>query len=460
MSLSPEKLDKYLAQFVNKDVKSKAIILIYIYFGSKYIRQYFKKVNDEIKYEEHKITIQTIDDLLGSYFPTEIDQAIIALSIMYQTGWNKETVLALDRNNYEHPLNKSLFKNNPMIISEKQRGQGNNLPYYKPKQIFAFSDKDDRYSAINGVRLALDLSFPLAGLPRESIVIKQHETYNEMFLCIRKKKGWTNAGGGSPRKTGKIANKIPGRFTSISRFAMWKRGIKSFFSEYEIFENGKRLTSADDIKGRLRPTWFLKNKQNKNIALQILSNLQNHSTVETTDIYYDSSGPAMKERRKRLRSELEAVMKLLQEKKFKGILPTGRENVAPQLPFLRIFTIPGHNSPLWGCVDPYEPDWKGSTTIINNGSRCNAVHKCLFCSKVRILEESLPFLMERRSIVENLINQQERVNNYLSEELEIIEYILDNWGDEDALKKAARYHRRNKILLPNDMMSLTVLFED
>ncbi|MFM2595746.1 hypothetical protein AAFX19_23390 [Vibrio harveyi] len=59
--------------------------------------------------------------------------------------------------------------------------------------------------------------------------------------------------------------------------------------------------------------------------------------------------------------------------------------------------------------------------------------------------------------LEELIDDEE---SDLQSELDVIQYILDAWGDENALKSAARYQRRNPNLLPNNLQSLSILFED
>ncbi|WP_171476897.1 hypothetical protein [Acinetobacter lwoffii] len=51
-----------------------------------------------------------------------IDAAAIYLMLAIQTGWNKETILSIDPNNYEHVLSGTLSENqckrplNPMPI--------------------------------------------------------------------------------------------------------------------------------------------------------------------------------------------------------------------------------------------------------------------------------------------------------------------------------------------------------
>ncbi|WKV95518.1 hypothetical protein PYV50_15270 [Pseudomonas sp. H22_DOA] len=45
-------------------------------------------------------------------------------------------------------------------------------------------------------------------------------------------------------------------------------------------------------------------------------------------------------------------------------------------------------------------------------------------------------------------------------EKQIIEYILDQWGDDDAVRLAARYQRKHNPLLPRDLASLRILFDE
>ena len=457
-------IDKNYMNYVNdhfNDVEcnSRALLLIYRYFTSKKFTAIRLAYNKKIKHDDQKVKMPNLNGLLEMYYPRSIDQTAILLFIMYQTGWNKETVMALDKDNYEDKLIGGLWQNNTIIFSEKERGQSNHLNYYNPKTIRAISAKDDKYSALNLIRLALDLSSPLIELPKETILINYVDTYNPIFLAIRKKRGWTNNGGGCS-KSEKAATKLPGRFTSIGKIALYTNGVKAFFKKYPIYENGKQLREADDIRGRLRPTWFAINKEKKNIPLILLQMLQGHTDIETTDVFYDSSAYAMKERYKRLGSELEAVMELFLQKKFKGIIGKKRDFKKEKLT-LRLFIIPSNNVFLWACTNSFKPDWQGSEYIIRNGTKCSSIHKCLFCSRSYICEESLPVLMERLAVIQDRVYEDNFKNNiHLLQEIEIIDEIIDNWDDDFALLKAARYHRNHRIVLPNDMQSLSIFFED
>ena len=96
------------------------------------------------------------------------------------------------------------------------------------------------------------------------------------------------------------------------------------------------------------------------------------------------------------------------------------------------------------------------------GSRCSELPQCLFCSQVCITEDSLPFLMKRLEVLQLELSAliETAFDTPLADELEIIEYIIDEWGDENAVKDAARYLRQHPNLLPPKMNDLSLLFED
>lgn len=48
----------------------------------------------------------------------------------------------------------------------------------------------------------------------------------------------------------------------------------------------------------------------------------------------------------------------------------------------------------------------------------------------------------------------------LSEELDIINYILEEWNDDTALKEAARYLRKHSGLMFDNTQSLSILFAE
>jgi hypothetical protein len=73
------------------------------------------------------------DDMLELYFPSMMDMSVIIMFIMLQSNWNKETVLATDLDNFEHPLTGAMSESQVIIQSEKNRSQGTDKPYYAPK---------------------------------------------------------------------------------------------------------------------------------------------------------------------------------------------------------------------------------------------------------------------------------------------------------------------------------------
>lgn len=81
-----------------------------------------------------------------------------------------------------------------------------------------------------------------------------------------------------------------------------------------------------------------------------------------------------------------------------------------------------------------------------------------------MFEDSLPYLMERRiHVVEIMDDQPPSASDYSSEleiEIALIDDILDNWEDDRAIKEAARYQRRNTPLLPRDLNFLQVILEE
>jgi hypothetical protein len=85
-----------------------------------------------------KVKIPSISEILDLYFPTLIDQTAIVMFLMFQSGWNKETVLALESDEFLHPLNNLLNNSKALIISEKNKSQAKNKPFDKPKPFLNF----------------------------------------------------------------------------------------------------------------------------------------------------------------------------------------------------------------------------------------------------------------------------------------------------------------------------------
>lgn len=393
------------------------------------------------------------DDLLAMYYPSMMDMACIIAFIMLQSNWNKETVLAVDEKSCEHPLTGAMSEAQVLLQSEKNRSQGLDKPYYAPKDIVAVSSKTDRYSSYNLIQLAAALSEPLRRYDYDTIPRGQENLiYNDLFLCIRYYSVWVGRGG---------------RHTSATNNKAFLRGIKDFLIAYPVYENGTRLTSAKQLTKRLRPTWSLFQRKVKGAGLGLLAMQMGHQNTNTTDVHYDSSGAAVQERMKRLRSELEEVMELFLQGKWVGMLGAKKPELPVQLP-LKIFHIPGMEKPLWGCDNQRQPTWPGADVEVKQGDRCYSIRNCLFCKRINLYEDSLPYLIERRIHVTELIDERPEndaeFSDTLDSELSILNYVLDNWDEQDKVVEAARYQRsmqRKSIpLLPRDLTFLQLIFED
>lgn len=387
------------------------------------------------------------DDLLALYFPTMADMSTLIQFMMLQTNWNKESVLALDPENFEHALTGAMNEDYVMLQTEKNKSQGVGKPYFAPKEIVAASTRSDKYSALNLFKLAIQLSKPLKEFEFDYI---RHgmskEDYNPAFLCIRFYADWVKKGG---------------RHTSASNEKAFQQGIKQFLKQYPVYEDGVRLTSGKDLTFRLRPTWVKRQKAIRDISHGLLALFMGHASTVTTDVHYDNSPLAQKERYDRLESELEAILALMFSGQFEGMLGMPPQQVV-QLPF-KIFHIPGMEKPLWACANQRQPAWHGARQRVPEGQRCYVISKCLFCSQCTIFEDSLPYLVERRIHVVELIDDQlssSEYSNNLEIELMKIDSILDRWIEEEAVREAARYQRRNSPLLPRDLNFLQVILEE
>ncbi|WP_122518607.1 hypothetical protein [Pseudomonas viridiflava] len=384
------------------------------------------------------------DALMEMYYPTPLDMTAIVTFLMLQSGWNREVVLALDGENFEHALTGAISESMRVVFSEKNKSQALNKPYEDPKQITANSDRDNPYSIYSLIILAGELSAPLRGIPFDNeLTLKKGDQMNDLFLCLRAWGDWQGNGG---------------RHTSITNPKAYQTAVKAFFDRYPVYEDGRRLAVAGDIGRRLRPTWA--KFQRKTNPLSILSLQMGHESEETTDIFYDSSGQAMQERRMKLRSVLEDVMHLLRTRQFQGLLGEQASLIANTKP--RFFHIPGMQRALWGCRNQGKPSWPGSERQIPAGQKCTAIDKCLGCEQVWITEDSLPFLFERLQHLEEDLEDRDQASYSarLESEKEIIEYLIDSWDDEDAIRIAERYQRKNSPLLPRDLASLRLIFQE
>ncbi|WP_163002412.1 hypothetical protein [Pseudomonas viridiflava] len=392
----------------------------------------------------HKCYTPPWDEVMAKYYPTPLDMTAIVVFIMIQSGWNREVVLAIDGDDFEHPLTGAIHESMRVVFSEKNKSQGLGKPYEDPKQITANSNRDNPYSIYSLITLAGQLAAPLRGIPFDTAVgTKKWVEMNDLFLCLRGWGEWQGRGG---------------RHTSMTNPKTYRTAVAAFLAKYPVYENGRRLSVEGDIGRRLRPTWV--KFQRKTNPLSLLSLQMGHVDEETTDIYYDSSGEAMQERRENLRSALEDIMHLLRTRQFQGLLGEQASLIANAKP--RIFHIPGKERPLWGCRNQAKPSWPGSERQIPSGQKCTAIDKCLGCEQVWITEDSLPFLFERLQHLEDELGDldESSFSARLISEKDIIEYLIDSWDDDDAIRSAERYQRKNSPLLPRDLASLRLIFQE
>lgn len=385
--------------------------------------------------------LMSIDEILALYYPSPVDMTALLLFMMFQSGWNKETTLSLDKDNFEHMLAGTIEEAVKVVFAEKERSQGQNKPFYSAKRINMPTRSDDPYSFYNLIQLAKYLSAPLAGIPFDQIPgTVAEDRMNPLFLCIRPREDWTRGG----------------RLTSIANPKTFVVYVKVFLALYEVIDNGKRLTAAKELTRRLRPTWLLYKKKHNPIAL--LSMSMGHSNRDTTDIFYDNSAAAHMERLQRLRTELEAVMELLRTRKFNGLLSKHAQAQASEK--WKVFHIPGQEKALWACADQTKPDWVGSEIIASTGKKCWSIKECIFCSKLRIFQDSLPYIIELESHISELLESAEGgFTSRHAKVLEALQFILDEWGDEDDILEAAKYRKRHAPLLPRDLDILEIIFE-
>lgn len=390
---------------------------------------------------EESLFLPMVDEVLGYYYPTVVDMTAILLFMMFQSGWNKETALSLDKDNFEHLLTGTIDEAVKVVFAEKARSQGNDKPYFSAKRIEIPTSGDDPYSFYNLILLARHMAAPLTRYPIDQIPVDMTEDQmNPLFLCLRLREDWSRGG----------------RLTSIAHPKTFRVCVQHFLQQYEVVDNGKRLTSASELTRRLRPTWLLYKKRDNPIAL--LSMTMGHESRDTTDMFYDNSAAAHQERLQRLRSELEAIIELLRARRFKGMLSKHAQALASVM--WKVFHIPGKPKALWGCADQTKPNWVGSEIIATTGKKCWKIKECIFCSQLRIFQDSLPYLMERDAHLSELLESGAGgFSSRFVKEQEAIRFILDEWGDYDEIKQAARYRRNNGPLLPRDLDLLEIIFE-
>ncbi|MBF8742126.1 hypothetical protein [Pseudomonas guariconensis] len=396
------------------------------------------------KLNEHTgLYMLSLDEHMALYYPTAIDMAGLASLMMLQSGWNKETVMDVDKDRFEHPLTSTVEESIKIITSEKVRGQGSSVPYLKPKQILAASDSDNPFSSYNLILLAKEFTAPLAPFLNGVVDPLRNRQVNTLFAYVRPWSGWLKADGSTAINTMDYA----------SRFQI---AIKELLANFEVIDNGKRLTSASEVTRRLRATWLFYNAEE--LPFAFLSQLMGHQSRDTTDSSYDNSPQARTRRLKRLRSVLEHIVELLRARKFKGLL--GKRARTQAETKLSIFFLPHLERPLWACSNRFKPDWPGAP-VLAKGVKCDALDQCFFCSRVWILEDSLPYLIERLAHIDELLRDGSisEFGNRLEAEQENVNTILDEWVDEDAIDEALQYRTLNSPLLPRNLRDLRLIFK-
>ena len=394
-------------------------------------------------YGKRGLYMLSLDEHFGLYYPTSTDMVGLAILMMLQAGWNKETVMDIDKDNFEHPLTSTIEESIKIIRSEKFRSQGTTVPYAEAKQILAASDAGNSYSLYNLILLAKEFTAPLSPFLNGMIDPLRNRQVNTLFAYMRPWSGWTK----SEEASGLATLDYAGQFAYV---------MSDFLEQYEVIDNGTRLTSASEITRRLRVSWLFYNAESSPFAF--LSQLLGHQSRDTTDKSYDSSPQSRARRVKRLRSALEHIVELLRARKFKGLL--GKRANALANTKLSIFFLPHLERPLWACGNRYKPDWPGAPKLAKD-SKCVALEQCLFCSQVWILEDSLPYLIERLAHIDELLRDGSTTEfgSRLEAEQEEINAILDAWPDGDAIDEALQYRTVNSPLLPRNLRDLRLIFK-
>jgi hypothetical protein len=388
-------------------------------------------------------------ELMEKYYPTSQDHASLACFIQRKCGWNKESVLNMDKDTFLHPLSEVANSDIVMLVSEKRKSQSKSKKHESPGFIWAYSTKSGKNSAYYLVRLAKELSKPLHKVLASVDRFREDDIRNRSpFLCLAEdSSSWA------------LSEPAPDiRIYSIHYVKYWSNGVSGFLERAELVENGQLLESASDLEGRLRVTWEYNDARNSKHPLSLIALKMGHKDIETTSTHYDSSVRAMQDRKARFLHIQEDVLSRFREGKFLGTIAS-TNRARPSDPTFRILTIVGHERALWACVDSRHPDFPGAEKLAP-GERCTEVDKCWGCSRIYLLGDSLPFLMERLSTLQRAVEADDALYNECRDEISVLEYVLRNWGDETATTDALTYMRKYEALLPFDMKSLIPFVED
>jgi hypothetical protein len=89
------------------------------------------------------------------------------------------------------------------------------------------------------------------------------------------------------------------------------------------------------------------------------------------------------------------------------------------------------------------------------------LEQCIFCSQLRVLQDSLPYLIERAAHVDELLRDRlyTEFGTRLEAERDVLNDILDNWNDDQAMNEAIRYRNLNSPMLPRQMQDLKMIFK-
>lgn len=385
-----------------------------------------------------------LSELLHLEYPTAQDQATLALFIQRQLGWNKETVLALDKDNFVHPLSELAKHGTVLIISEKNKSQAQGLPYTNPKVMLATSSKDDPYSAYNLIKLAIEISEDCRRYVKSDPNIEPDDPRQRSpFLVMAyPQQPWV----------------IEERFQPLDNKRQWDAGVAAFLDKAKLVDNGTPISKNSDLNGRLRVTSQQSIKQKHSHPIGLTALIHGHTSPVTTEVYYDSSAYADRKRRTRFHEFQEKFVKFSQAGQFQGVMGN-IDSSSSKSPRFRIFTIMGHERPLWACMDSSNPIYPNHQPL-PPGSRCTRLDKCNGCSQWYVLEDSLPFLIERVSTLELQIEKDPGSVTLFNDEVSILKYILNNWGKKEAIAAATAYRNNFEALLPLDLKALIAFIED
>ncbi len=382
--------------------------------------------------------IQRYTDFLAELYPTPDEVTILLIFIMLQTGWNLETALRLDINDYEHSISRGVDSEIAVLKSIKRRGGNNQLPYLTEKEILAPSDIKDKYSTYNLYQLLFRITKPF----------RHGEAYLELVNELGYEPAFIYLLNNYSHKS-RLIDTIRNRKTTNS--------IKSFLLKNPIYENGDQVLLKNHLLQRLRPTWErLKKKQGGSRAS--LTYLMGHENSETKDIYYDNRGVATADRKERGGSELREIAKSLKDHSFKGkLVPlrTGIESESKK-PISRdghVFLDDYSNRLISLCNNSLAPDWDGYEKWVDKNTPCVYINKCLMCSQARITVDTLPYLVDRSRYIDSqelILNRIDFIQLY-ADEKSAVDFVLSNWPNHEDVDEAEIYVDLNGPLLPSDM---------